>query len=123
MFFFPGKLNNHISLSTKILLFNLSYKKQISLSICTTKFLSPYVYIVLYYPCFYLSPFNCVIDQGRVGRWIEHAGDRDFIKQQVKWFLWFHSPSLLVHWWNFVFCPCPIQCCILRFCHCLLISD
>lgn len=37
MFFFPGKLNNHISLSTKILLFNLSYKKQISLSICTTK--------------------------------------------------------------------------------------
>jgi len=29
------------------------------------------------YPCFYLSPFNCVVDQDCVGCWIEHDGDSD----------------------------------------------
>ena len=82
-------------------------------------------YIMNLIPLFFFCPFDSGFDQGCVGRWVVHAGDRDHVKQQVRWFLRLITPPFPVHWGHSVFCSWPILCCILRFCHCLqwLISD
>ncbi|GFY99129.1 GPI inositol-deacylase C, putative [Actinidia rufa] len=46
---------------------------------------------------------------GCIGHWIGVAGYWDYVKQQVKNFMWLHTPSLLVSWRHFVLCSCSLM--------------
>ncbi|WJX49865.1 hypothetical protein P8452_36248 [Trifolium repens] len=56
-------------------------------------------------------------NKGGGGHWIVHAGYRCYVKQQGRWFMWFLTSSLPLHWWDFLFCSWFILCHILHFCH------
>lgn len=51
----------------------------------------------------FFSPFDCVVDQDLVRRWIVHAGDGDHSKQKFKRSLWFIRQSLAESWWHLLF--------------------
>lgn len=55
------------------------------------------------------------IHQDHISRWIVNAGDRNNVKQQIKSFLWVHTPSFSINWRDSVFCSWLILCCLLCF--------